>query len=295
MSVDLEAIRRKVQELNGQRRNSSVQLWKPEAGTYRIRGLPWKNLTDGTPFIERQFYYIGDERAFLAPEQFGQPDPIAELRKKMFSSKDPDDREVAKKLFAKMKAYMAIVVRGQEDKGVLVWAFNKFIYQRLLGFFTDEDGGDFLDPLSGFDLKVTLTKSGKKFGGREMYDTVVDMGRPSPLSDNPDTAQAWLNGVPSLDDMYKPKTTAEIEQVLNNWLSAGSGEGTAKGPDLKDELDTLVADVKGEAAPSKPKAAEAKKADKPLKKAEPVKEEDADLEPAKKGSIDDAFAELMDD
>ena len=131
MAVDLEAIRRRVQELSGQRRTSSVQLWKPEKGEYKVRALPWKSTPDGMPFIERKFYYLGENPRFLAPSQFGKPDPVNDLIRKLYSTKNPDDRELAKKLQPKMTAYMAIVVRGQEDKGIQVWGFNKFIYQRV--------------------------------------------------------------------------------------------------------------------------------------------------------------------
>lgn len=307
MAVDLAAIRKRVQELSGQRRTSSVQLWKPEAGEYRVRGIPWKSTPDGMPFIERRFYYLGDAPRILAPSQFGKPDPVNDLIRKLYSSGSQDDRALAKKLQPKMVAYMSIIVRGQEDKGPLVWGFNKFIYQRLLSFFTEEDVGDFLDPNDGFDLKVNITPSPKKFNGRTVMDTVVDAARKSTkLSENAEQAKKWLDGVPNIDDMYQQKTAAEIEQVLNTWLAGGatseapSDEGTGRGNErAKDELDKLVDEVKSEtkpqAAASKPveQAEKPKKAATVSKKAPEVDVDDST--PAPKTSLDEAFDDLMSD
>ena len=305
MAIDLAAIRKRVQELNGQRRTSSVQLWKPDAGEYKVRGVPWKSTPDGMPFIERRFYYLGDSPRILAPTQFGKPDPINDLIRKLYSTRSPDDRELAKKLQPKMTAYMAIIVRGQEDKGVQVWSFNKFIYQRLLGFFTDEEVGDILDPMDGFDLKVIIKPSGKKFNGKDVMDTVVDASRrPSKLHEDPEVAKKWLDNIPNIDDMYQQKTTAEIEQALNNWLAGdGSGddpvvdEGTGRGLKPQDELEKLVNEVKSEVKTA-PKAEASKPAPTPKKQPPKKAASDVDLEepaPAVKQSLDDAFADLMSD
>ena len=300
MAVDLEAIRRKVQELNGQRRNSSVQLWKPGPGKYRIRALPWKQGTaEGIPFIERRFYYIGNNPGILAPFQFGKPDPINDLIRKLYNSGKPDDRLLAKKLQSKMRAYLPVVVRDQEDKGVLVWAFGKQVYQRLLGFYTDTEVNpdlvDFLDPLEGIDLTVTIAQA----PGKQFMDTTVDLGRKqTKLHNDPETMKKWVDGVPNIDDMYRQKTPQEIEKILNDWLAGGGAEddnngndGSGRGEKPKDALDQLVDEVKAEVK-TQPKA-EAPKAEKPKGKAK--KDVDVDAEPsAKKQSLDEAFEELMD-
>ena len=300
MAVDLEAIRRRVQELNGNRRTSSVQLWKPEIGEYKVRGLPWKDAPDGMPFIERWFYYIGSGPGIVAPHQFGKPDPINDLIRKLFGSGKPDDRLLAKKLLPKMRAYMPVIVRGQEDKGVQVWAFGKPIYQRLLGFFTEEDVGDILDPSQGFDLKVSVTHTpGKMFMGKPSLDTVVDPARrQSKLSDDATQAKTWLDSVPNLDDMYKLKSVQEIETLLNNWLNGGEAtasdsDGSSKGASpTGDELDKLVDEVKSETKATEPAKAPAEKPKGKSKKATADADEEA---PVEKKSLDDAFAELMKD
>jgi len=277
MGIDLEAIKRRVAELSGVKKTSSVQLWKPSLGEHKIRCLPWKNSPDGQPFAERWFYYIGDNAGILAPNQFGKPDPINDLIRKLYSSGKPDDRTLAKKLAPKMRCYAPVVVRGEEDKGVQVWAFGKLVYQRMLGFFLDEEVGDILDPKEGFDLKVSITKQ----PGKQFNDTTVDpVRRPSKLHDDAKQMETWLNAIPNLDDMYRLKSTQEIETVLNNWLNGGSSaEATpeqSRGPVQTDALDDLVAEVKAE-------------------KPNPKKSLKKDDGETKKQSLDDAFADLMND
>jgi hypothetical protein len=277
MAIDLEAIKRRVAELSGVKKTSSVQLWKPGLGEHKVRCLPWKNSPDGQPFAERWFYYIGENAGILAPNQFGKPDPINDLIRKLYSSGKPDDRVLAKKLQPKMRCYAPVIVRGEEDKGVQVWAFGKLVYQRMLGFFLDEEVGDILSPTEGFDLKVSITKQ----SGKQFNDTTVDPARrPTKLHEDSKQVESWLNSIPNLDDMYRLKSTQEIETVLNNWLSGGSTDDapTTRGPAPKsDALDDLVAEVKS-SAPDKAKKTK--------------KSED---EPAKKQSLDDAFADLMGD
>lgn len=278
MAIDLEAIKRRVAELSGVKKTSSVQLWKPSLGEHKIRCLPWKNSPDGQPFAERWFYYIGDNAGILAPNQFGKPDPINDLIRKLYSSGKPDDRNLAKKLQPKMRCYAPVVVRGEEDKGVQVWAFGKLVYQRMLGFFLDEEVGDILSPTEGFDLKVSITKQ----PGKQFNDTTVDPARrPSKLHEDSKQMESWLNSIPNIDDMYRLKSTQEIETVLNNWLNGGSATDAtpemSRGVVTTDALDDLVAEVKS--SDTKPAAKKSKKDD----------------DSAKKQSLDDAFADLMGD
>ena len=302
MSVDLDAIRRRVQELTGQRKNSLIQLWKPEVGEYRVRGLPNKFASDGLPIVERHFYYIGNNRGIVAPFQFGKPDPINDLIRKLYSSGKPEDRLLAKKLRPNMSAFLPVIVRGQEDKGVQVWKLNRFTYQRVLSFFTDEDGGDILNPNDGFDMKVTLINSAKKVDGKSFLEATVDIRRPSKLSEDPELVKKWIDAVPNIDDIYKQQTAAEIEVILNNWLSTGNkadeqpvgSDGSSRGSEKADVLDQLADDLK-----TKPVE---KKEDKPVKKsvakkALPALDEEEPVATTtgstSKKALDDAFAELM--
>jgi len=287
--VDLEAIRKRIAQLNGEKTaTSSVQMWKPTIGKHEVRGLPWKNSTDGMPFKELWFYYIGDNPGVLSLKQFGEPDPINEFISKLYDSGKPEDRELAKSMRAKMRSYMPVIVRGQEDKGVQIWAFGSPLYKRLLSFYGEEDVGDILDPVAGFDLKVTVSQQpGKMFKGKPSLDTMVDAARShSKLSADPEQAKKWLDSVPDINDMWKKKSYKELEGILTTWLNGGApveSQGASRGPAPKDNLDELSSELK------ETSHAEAKKEEPAKKPAAKAKGKED-----KKSSLDEAFDELMD-
>ncbi len=219
MAIDLDAIRNKLNQLSGQnsRRNTN---WRPQEGeeaNVRILSFPDN---DGQPFKERWFYYnIGNNPGLLAPYQFGKSDPIQELITKLRDDGSKESYELAKKLYPKMRCYAPVVVRGEEEKGVRVWAFGKTVYQTLLNIMLDEDYGDITDPKDGRDVKVVCTKP----PGRMWATTEVrPRGKQSPLSEDASKAKGWLDSIPNLDDMFTLKSYEELEKIVNDWLNGDS-------------------------------------------------------------------------
>ena len=229
MAIDLDAIRRKLNQLSGQNNKKNV-MWRPQEGeehTVRLLSFPDN---DGQPFKERWFYYnIGNNPGLLAPYQFNKPDPIQELINKLRDDGSKESYELAKKLYPKMRSYAPVIVRGEEDKGVRLWSFGKMVYSSLLNIMLDEDYGDITCPTEGRDVKVVCTKA----PGRMWASTEVrPRGKQSKLSE---TAQAktWIDNIPDLDEMYTCKTYEELEKIVNDWLNGESDEtdslGTSRG------------------------------------------------------------------
>jgi len=227
MALNLEALKRKLDQLNGTAKgggNRNENLWKPELGDHRARIVPWTD-NEGQPFKERYFYYnIGSNPGFLALNQFGKPDPIQELINKLRNTGDPKDKEFCKRLYPKMRCYVPVIVRGEEDKGVRLWAFGKMIYQDLIGIFTDADFGDISDPTDGFDIKIKIAPSPKKSAdGRSYNDTKVSCApKSTKLCDDSKQAQEWLKNIPNLEEMFTLKTYVEIKAMVDSWLEAGA-------------------------------------------------------------------------
>jgi hypothetical protein len=225
MAIDFDAIRKKLGQLSGQNKKSTI-MWRPEEGKdYNVRIIAMPN-NDGQPFKDRWYYYgIGGDKAaaILAPYQFGKRDPIQELITKLREDGSEASRELCKKLYPKMRTYAAVIVRGEEDKGVRLWAFGKMIYQDLLKLMLDEDYGDITDPLEGRDVKVSVTKQ----PGKQYADTkVTPRGTTSPLSKDKDQVKTWLSAIPNLDDYEELTPVEEIEKRVNDWLGGGSSEST---------------------------------------------------------------------
>ena len=221
MAIDFDAIRAKLDRLSGTSKNRSV-MWRPTEGeehTVRLLSFPEN---DGLPFKELWFYYnIGEQRGLLAPNQFGDPDPIQELINSLRDEGSKESYELCKKLYPKMRTYAPIIVRGEEDKGVQIWGFGKTVYQALMGLMLDEDYGDITDPLEGRDIKVLCTKQpGKKWAMTE----VRPRGKQSPLSSNSDNASDWQNNIPDVSDIYRCKSYDELSKIVNDWINDDSSD-----------------------------------------------------------------------
>ena len=227
MAVNLEALQKKLNQLSGTNSRKNT-MWRPPEGeetTIRIIAFPDN---DGQPFKERYFYYnIGNNPGLLAPYQIGKPDPFQELITKLRSDDSKESYELAKKLYPKMRSYAAVIVRGEEDRGVRLWSFGKMVYQDLLKIMLDSDYGDITDVKEGFDIKVSCTKQ----PGRMWAETSV---RPRPkstaLSDEKKQIKEWIGSIPDLDEMYSCKSYEELEKIINAWLEDPSdSSGTSRG------------------------------------------------------------------
>jgi hypothetical protein len=227
MAINLDKIKSKLDQLTGQAPRRNQIFWRPDVGEHTIRLLPFKD-NDGQPFKERWFYYdIVDGPGILAPVKMGMPDPVNEFAQKLYKDGSDSSRELAKKLRPKMRAYAPVVVRGEEEKGVRLWAFGQMVYTGLLRLFLDEDYGDITDPKEGFDVKVSVTQ----VPGRKWPQTDVKARpRPSVLSEDMTQSQSWLDTMPDLNQIYELKSYDEIKRVLDNWSSGSttslSGLGT---------------------------------------------------------------------
>jgi len=221
MAIDFDAIRRKLNQLSGANSKKRVMWRPPEGETVNVRIVGFTD-NDGNPFKERWFYYnIGTNPGLLTPHQFGKPDPIQELIQKLKEEGTKESYEMAKKLYPKMRTYAAIIVRGQEDEGVKLWAFGKTVYQSLLNVMLDPDYGDITDIHEGHDLRVTCTKQ----PGRQWAMTDV-MPRPksTPLGTK-SKMKEWTKTLPNLDDMYDLKSYEQLENIINAWLSGDEEDG----------------------------------------------------------------------
>tara|TARA_B100000073_G_C23629323_1_gene531911 strand:- start:194 stop:976 length:783 start_codon:yes stop_codon:yes gene_type:complete len=215
MAIDLAAIRKKLGQLNGQNSKKNA-MWRPEEGSETtIRLLAYPN-NDGQPFKELMFYYnIGNNPGLLAPYQFDKPDPIQELITKLRDEGTKESYELAKKLYPKMRCYAPVIVRGEEEKGVRLWAFGKTVYQTLLNYMLDEDYGDITDPIEGRDVRVSCTKN----PGQQWATTDVrPRGKDSPLSEDSSQSKKWLDNIPDVNDLFELKSYEDLEKIINTWL-----------------------------------------------------------------------------
>ena len=147
MALDINAIRGRLNKLQNTQKKTDA-LWKPTPGKSQVRIVPYKFNKDN-PFIELYFHYNVNNKTYLSPISFGRPDPIVEFADKLKRMGDKEDWKAAKAMEPKLRTFVPVIVRGQENEGVKFWGFGKTVYQEVLAIISDPDYGDITDAETG--------------------------------------------------------------------------------------------------------------------------------------------------
>ena len=228
MALNLEAMRAKLEASKNGNKTSNSNKWKPEQGDQTIRILPTK---DGDPFKEFHFHYnIGKNPGIMCPKRnYNEECPICDFASKLWKegvvNNDDTAKREAKKLFVRKRYYSPIIVRGKESEGVKIWAYGKQAYETILGYVCDPDYGDITDVETGTDMVLNYNVPGTP--GSFPKTILKPRRRPSVLCDD-DVAdcEALLESIPDIESQFERKTTADVQALLNESLSADGSEGS---------------------------------------------------------------------
>lgn len=217
MSIDLGKIKSRLNTLQNAQSSKSV-MWKPVQGKQVIRIVPYKfNLAN--PFFEGLFYYnLGSNRTILSPATFGEADPVMDFANNLKKTGEKEDWRAAKRMEPKLRTYVPIIVRGEENEPVRFWGFGKTVYQELLAVIADPDYGDITDPMNGRD--ITLEYISAEDAGKNWPETRVRIKpNPSPLHDDSSKAKSFLENQQKIEDIWTVPTFDEMKKLLENWLN----------------------------------------------------------------------------
>jgi len=223
MALDLDAIRKKLSAMSG---NRVKRLKIVDDKLFKLRIIAFPD-NDGQPFKERLVYSIGREWNLLAPYQFDKPDPIKELTDKLrdrigkSEEQAKEDWLMAKELFARVKHHAIVIDRANEAEGPMIWTFSRNVAKRLYGIMLDEEYGDITDPETGTDLKVRRTKSDNGF-----REYTIDPARRESALGTDDQVNEWMDNLPTIDGLYKEKSYEELDQILLKYMAGDDGETT---------------------------------------------------------------------
>ena len=232
MTLDFDSLRKKLSSLQGQN-NRSNAIFKPAEGKTVIRIVPWKERPTN-PFIELYFHYLG-RKTQLSPLTNGNADPIAEFADSLADSGSKEDWQHSRQFRPKLRTYVPVIVRGEEDKGVRMWGFGKTVYERLLSVIQDEDYGDITDVQSGRDVTLEFTPKDKtKTNFAET--TVLVKPKQTPLSADATELESWLTDQPDVSEIWDEPTYDELKSFLDRFLNPEgdpSVTATEKAPEVE--------------------------------------------------------------
>ena len=228
--MDLNEIKNRLAKLNnkggGSNGTSSFKdnFWRPPVGEKsQIRIVPYKHNKD-YPFSELYFYFgIGKPR-MIALTNFDESDPIMEFAVELRKSGSDENKELAKKLFPKMRVFAPVIVRGEEDKGVRFYEFGKMVYQELLGVMADEDYGDITDIQKGRDITVEVISAAET---GKMFNTTTVRVKPNqtPVIDDDSKVEDLLDNQKEVVSLFKKHTFDEMKDTLQGWLKPAEEDG----------------------------------------------------------------------
>ena len=246
MGMDLSAIKSKLSSLQsskqgGQKRDMSLILWKPTVGKHSVRIVPatWDR---SNPFKEVLVHYGIGNRTMISLVNFGEKDPIVEFSKQLATAGDKENWVMSKKLEPKMRVFAPVIVRGEEEKGVRLWEFGKQIYAELLSLADDPDVGDYTDVIQGRDITIETTDAATNGTGYNQSKVRVRT-KTTPLSEDAQEVDKWLNNQPEVFSIFKKYPYEEMKESLLSWLHP---EATT------DEPAPVTAPAPAAAAPTKP-------------------------------------------
>ncbi len=228
--MDLDAIKSRLNQLQNTQTNA---FWKPQPGKSQIRIVPYKH-DKNNPFSELFFHYsLVPNKTVLSPLSYGRPDPVQQFADKLKSTGNKDEWIQGKRIEPKMRTFVPVVVRGEENEGVKFWGFGKTVYQELLGIIADPDYGDISDSTTGRDIVVerqTPAEAGNQYG----KTTIRVKPNVTALSDDSNSLAKLLDEQPDIKELYNEPTFDELKEHLSNFLnpSDSTEETTEKEPEM---------------------------------------------------------------
>lgn len=222
--MDLSMLKQKLDTLQskpqgGQKTDYTTIFWRPTVGKQQIRIVPSAYDTSN-PFTELKFYYGITNKVMISPLNFGDKDPIALFAQKLREGEyNKENYVLAKKLDAKNRTFVPVVVRGEEDKGVRLWQFGKQVYEELLALAVDEEIGDYTDIVNGRD--ITVETVGPESTGTPYNKSSVRVRlKTSPLSEDASLVEKWTSEQPNpTEGLFKRYSFDEMKSALEQWLS----------------------------------------------------------------------------
>ena len=225
--IDFELIKKKLKTLK-QQNNKFNTTWKAKEGSYIVRLIPTEKELFREVYV---YYFLGNEIApggIIAPGQsFGKPDPIQDFQRQLFEDGTDESKQLAKTMNPKLRAYVPIIVRGEEDQGVRWWSFSKSVYERLMELCFHPEIEDITDVKKGHDLAVEVKPQPNGYA----KTTIDPKFSPSVLSASASKVEEWLKNSPKFEDIIEIKTHDEIESLLTRWLNSQTSSSNENSDD----------------------------------------------------------------
>ena len=217
--VDIESIKKKLQELTTTNKRQNL-IWRPPVGETLVRIVPYRH--GKTPFNELLFHFeIGNRKQVTCAANFAKSCPICDFAEELRKKRTKEDFQAFKKIAAKIRTYIPVIIRGREEEGVKFWGISKEVYETLLNFFNNPEYGDITHPTEGIDITVKFTGPNDKlkYGKSEVFPR----RNSSPLHKDRDMIIKILKDVPNVFEIFPEISFEELKRTLDSALNPSEG------------------------------------------------------------------------
>jgi len=239
----LDGFKNKPKKDNYEKIDYTRIYFTPKAGKQVIRVVPSKHNPEN-PFMEVWIHYGIHHKMMISPKTWGEKDPIIEFAKELRKTNDKENWQLSKKIEPKMRVFVPVVVRGEEDKGVRLWNIGKEMYLEFLSLADDEDIGDFTDVNDGRD--ITVDTVGPEITGTKYNKSSIRVKpKTTALASTKEEIEKYLNEQPNPLDgkLFKKYSFDEMKDALQKWLTPEAEENAtvASAEDEAEEVGTEIA------------------------------------------------------
>jgi hypothetical protein len=227
MALDIAKIKSRLEEIKNNT-TKTTSVWKPSPGKNVIRIVPYAHNPEN-PFIELLFHYNMNGKTYLSPASFGRPDPIVEFANNLKKSGDKEQWKTGRKLEPKLRTYVPILVRDQENEGVKFWGMGKQVYSEILSIIADADYGDITDLRTGRDIVVEF-KTAEETGKNFPETTIRVKPNVTPAFDSANRAVLEkVKNQKNVTELFPELTYDELAAVMDTWLNSSDGNPESEG------------------------------------------------------------------
>ena len=187
------------------------------SATKEIRILPSQ---DGSPFVEVHGHKVqieGEWKTFAClKHQKGEACPFCEAREELLATGKESDKELAKKYNARKMYVVKVIDRENEEWGVKFWRFNhdyrkEGIFDKIHGLLTAlKTNKDITNVTTGRDLAISIQRNQNKIP----VVTSIAAQDATPLSEDAEQAEKWLNDARTWEDVYSVRTYDYLEIIV---------------------------------------------------------------------------------
>lgn len=184
----------------------------------RIRILPTKD--GSSPFVEAWFHEVqvgGQWNKIYDPaKNDNERSPLNEVYEELISTGKESDKELAKQYKSRKFYIVKVIDRDKPEDGVKFWRFkhnykNEGVLDKIIPIWRAK--GDITDPEKGRDLIIELAKAKTPKGKDYTIIQTVMYDDPSPVHEEKDTMDSWINDELSWRDVYSKKPEDYLEAI----------------------------------------------------------------------------------